>query len=118
MIDKTAGPQYDTTRDITAQLRSAVSPSEQLIKCIYGELFASTWKAILQPELKLPRFDIEMRLEYIRYRIPDIFCMLGSPRMKLPEPAGPYVASNGINGEIREIGKNQVALQHILKCEK
>jgi hypothetical protein len=34
--------------------------------------------------------------------------------MKLPEPTGPYVTNNGFNGEI---GEDQLALQHILKCE-
>jgi hypothetical protein len=122
MIDKMAGPQYNMTRDASGPMFPSVigcKPERATYQIvIYGELFASTWKAILQPELKLPRFDIEMRLEYIRYCVPDIFCMLGNPGMKLPEPTGPYVTNNGINGEIREIGEDQVALQHILKCER
>jgi hypothetical protein len=50
--------------------------------------------------------DIEMRFENIRYCIPDIFCMLGNPGMKLPEPPRPHVTSIGIYGEIREIGED------------
>jgi hypothetical protein len=39
-------------------------------------------------------------------------------RTSLPKSTRSYVTNNGLNGEIREIGKEQVALQPILSCEK
>ncbi|KIK59165.1 hypothetical protein GYMLUDRAFT_60376 [Collybiopsis luxurians FD-317 M1] len=41
---------------------------------IYGELFASTMQAYLEPEKKLPKFDLDVRLDYIKYCIPDWTC--------------------------------------------
>jgi hypothetical protein len=78
---------------------------------IYGELFASTWKSILQPELKLPRFDIEMRFEYIRYCIPDVHCANGNFWMEKPEFTGPYAI---VDGDYSPLGEDQVALRHVL----
>ena len=42
---------------------------------IYGELFVGSMQAVLESEKELlPSFDIEIRLDYIKYCIPDWSC--------------------------------------------
>ncbi|KAL8704111.1 MAG: hypothetical protein Q9201_002725 [Fulgogasparrea decipioides] len=38
---------------------------------MYGELFASTVRTFIEPDLGFPMFDHEFRIEYIQYYIPD-----------------------------------------------
>ncbi|KAN0069584.1 hypothetical protein V8E54_012599 [Elaphomyces granulatus] len=81
---------------------------------IYGELFASSMQAVLllhESERKLPpSFDVEIRLDYIRYCIPDWTCK-SYPGFEVL-PTGPYAADQSLH-----VG-HQVALRHILQCRR
>ncbi|KAE8448692.1 hypothetical protein EG329_008907 [Mollisiaceae sp. DMI_Dod_QoI] len=120
LIDKAAGRQwYSTPNFWDGGVSDAVTIDCEADRAmyqivIYGELFASTMRAYLEPELELPRFDIHMRLDYIRYCIPDWICHRGSPGLGLPLPVGPYDPKT----MAESLPADQIALQHILTCRR
>ena len=92
MIDKCAGQQwYDTPNFWNGGVSDAFTvysePSRALFQiAIYGELFGTTMQARIESRLG---FDLETRLEFIKYCIPDEACWLGLVGLGL-ERAGPY----------------------------
>ena len=82
-IDRMAGDQwYESVNEdfwnggvsepATLETESALAAFQIII---YGELFASSMQAFLESEKKLlPSFDVETRLDYIKYCIPDRTC--------------------------------------------
>jgi hypothetical protein len=76
-------------------------PSRALFQIIiYGELFASTMRAHLEPEVNLPSFDLGMRLDYLRYTVPDYQCASGSPGLPGPDRIG--IFAPGVNLMIQD----------------
>ena len=57
---------------------------------VYGELFGSTMRSFLEPEKKLPRFAPDVRIEYIKYCIPDWVNEHGGYPGFEVLPTGPY----------------------------
>ncbi|KAJ9144900.1 hypothetical protein NKR23_g5570 [Pleurostoma richardsiae] len=80
---------------------------------IYGELFASTMRAHLEPERNLPRFGRDVRIEFIKYCIPDWVCEGGYKGFEVL-PSGPYRKDR----EVERINGDQVALHHILSSRR
>jgi len=117
-IDKMAGDQWYRSADDFWD--GGVSEAETLYTeltlaafqiIIYGELFASSMQAFLESEKELlPSFDIETRLDYIKYCIPDWACR-SYPGMEVL-PVGPYAPGVEI-----EMG-NQVPIRHIMQCRR
>lgn len=119
LIDRSAGVQWYRQPDFwnggasdAATIRC--EPERAMYQIIiYGELFASTFQAHLEPERSLPRFSLEMRLEYIRYCIPDYCCSRGNPGAEAPKPVGPYAPELG-----EHLEEDQIALNHVLGCRR
>lgn len=115
-IDKMAGQQWYETPDFWnggvsepgTLYTDANRAAFQII--IYGELFSSSMRAFLEPEKHLPYFDLDVRLDYIKYCIPDQSCR-GYAGMEVLS-VGPYA-----HRETLKEG-DQVALQHILTCHR
>lgn len=69
MIDRYAGVQWTETPDfwtggVSNPNTTFLEPTRALLQMIiYGELFASSMSAYLDPELGLPRFDHEFRMD-------------------------------------------------------
>ncbi|ESK94726.1 hypothetical protein Moror_14221 [Moniliophthora roreri MCA 2997] len=57
-------------------------------------------QSFLEPEKNLPRFELDVRLDYIKYCIPDWICERGYPGMEVLA-VGPYAP--GRNGITRSI---------------
>jgi hypothetical protein len=119
MIDRLAGEQWYSADNfweggVSEAATIRCEPARSLFQfVIYGELFGSTMGAFLQPEKNLPRFDIDLRLDYIRYCIPDYMCQKGYLCMNGPQEVGPYALRE--DGGYQFLG-DQVAMQHILNC--
>jgi hypothetical protein len=114
MIDKMAGKQWYQTPNfwnggVSEPNTVQCDPERSLFQfVIYGELFGSTMDAHLQPELSLPRYDLDTRLDYIRYCIPDQVCYHGTPGLPWPQRDGPYAT--------QEFHGDGMALWHITRC--
>ena len=140
MIDRCAGKQWYDVPDFWDGGRSDaatidVEPERSLFQIIiYGELFSSTMDAVIQPISNMLCFDLEMRLEFIKYCIPDYMCWIGydgevggNAEMHVL-PVGPYTPTPEVNrGGIDQIRSaqmdftanltaDQVGLDHILGC--
>ena len=104
MIDRCAGAQWYQTPNfwsggVSNPCTISIDPARSLFQTIiYGELFASTMRAFLEPESGLPRLDHEVRMDFIKYCIPDCMCQSyhGSVgyRGLTVLPVGPYAASS------------------------
>ncbi|KAJ4482979.1 hypothetical protein C8J55DRAFT_511176 [Lentinula edodes] len=119
-IDKMAGEQWyqadnfwngGVSEPATLQTESNRA-AYQII--IYSELFASTMEAYLEPKKNLPKFDLGVRLDYIKYCIPDRTCR-SYPGLEVLS-VGPYSVPYGI-GRIN-LPADQIALRHILSCRR
>ncbi|KAJ9268261.1 hypothetical protein DTO212C5_5589 [Paecilomyces variotii] len=113
-IDKMAGEQWYREPDFWD---GGVSEPETLNTdsnraafqiIIYGELFGSSMRAFLEPDKQLPYFDLDARLDYFKYCVPDWVCRSYAGMEVLP--VGPYVHREALREE------DQVALQHIFTC--
>ncbi|KAH7383145.1 hypothetical protein BKA64DRAFT_178707 [Cadophora sp. MPI-SDFR-AT-0126] len=121
MIDKAAGPQWYSTPNfwdggVSDAATIYCDPVRTMYQItIYGELFSSSFRAFLEPEKPSPRFDIHMRLDFIRYCIPDYDCFLGVPGMERPKEVGPYDPV-----KLEDVGPehDQVALRHVFLCRR
>jgi hypothetical protein len=120
LIDRAAGKQWYATPNFWNGGASDAAtvfcePERALYQIIiYGELFSSTMTAVLQPELGLPKHDLQTRIDYITYCIPDDICNHSRPHSLLGrvESRGPYVAGN----DLRDA--DQMALWHLLRTRK
>lgn len=116
MIDKCAGAQwYDTPNFWNGGVSDAQTigfdPPRSLFQIvIYGELFSTSMLACIKPALTLPRFDLETRLDFIKYCIPDYMCQHGYKGLTV-EAIGPYVPDS--KGKVED---DQLRLNHILNC--
>ncbi|ESK85812.1 hypothetical protein Moror_2397 [Moniliophthora roreri MCA 2997] len=117
-IDKMAGDQWYQTPDFwdggVSEPWTILTDSDraayQII--IYGELFSSSMQAYLEPEKNLPRFELGVRLDYIKYCVPDWFCKGGYPGLEVLA-VGPYSPQ----AEER-LPEDQKVLRHILTCSR
>ncbi|CZR57856.1 uncharacterized protein PAC_07745 [Phialocephala subalpina] len=120
-IDKIAGKQWYSTPNFwdggVSDANTVACEAERALFqiIIYGELFSSTMRAHLQPELNLPRFDFHFRLDYIRYCIPDWICEMGAPGIDRPLPVGPYAPEEM---KVNHLPADQIALNHVLNCRR
>ncbi|PIG85655.1 hypothetical protein AARAC_002986 [Aspergillus arachidicola] len=114
-IDKMAGNQWFATPDFwdggvsepyTIQTEADRATFQMII---YGELFGRSMDAFLQPEKNLPYFDIQTRIDYFTYCLPDWVCSSYPGFTRLP--TGPYAPHLERPSE-----GDQVALHHILHC--
>ncbi|ERF70969.1 hypothetical protein EPUS_06754 [Endocarpon pusillum Z07020] len=81
---------------------------------IYGELFGESMHACCS-DPPGPRFDLDLRLDYIKYCIPDFRCWPGYPGFIVLN-VGPYASGN--ENVIEEINDwDQVALYYLLRCQ-
>lgn len=116
MIDKCAGAQwYDTPDFWNGGVSDAVTigfdPPKSLLQIvIYGELFSTTMLATVHPSSTKPGFDLEARLDFVKYCIPDYMCKSAYKGLTV-EAIGPYAA-----GSTEKIEDDQVRLNHILDC--
>ncbi|PGH13480.1 hypothetical protein AJ79_03610 [Helicocarpus griseus UAMH5409] len=82
----------------------------------YGELFGSSLCAFLEhphnAEKRQPAFDVDTRLDYVKYIIPDWICRCYPGFGVLP--TGPYT-----KGEKRKnLPADQISMRHILTCRR
>ncbi|KAK4693060.1 hypothetical protein P7C71_g4262, partial [Lecanoromycetidae sp. Uapishka_2] len=116
MIDKCAGEQWYSTPNfwdggVSDAETIGYDPPRSLFQiAIYGELFSTSMLAAISPSSALPRFDLQIRLEFIKYCIPDWMCH-GAYQGFTVEDIGPYAP-----GGHREMDDNQLRLNHILHC--
>lgn len=149
MIDRCAGKQWYDVPDFWNGGRSDaftinVEPQRSLFQIIIcGELFSSTMDAIVTPGAPPSRFDLDMRLDFIKYCIPDYICWRGydggpeNNRALEVLPVGPYTPCKRIDAmtparidalsepqrsdyatwhHAKNLTDDQVGLNHILKC--
>lgn len=124
MIDRCAGTQWYKTPDfwnggVSNPNTISLEPTRSLFQIIiYGELFASSMRASLAPELGLPRFDHEFRMDYIKYCIPDRMCKSYEGMTVLP--IGPYAEQDDARKEnnewMPEEDLDNARLDHLLDC--
>ncbi|OAT13662.1 hypothetical protein BDBG_08822 [Blastomyces gilchristii SLH14081] len=130
-IDKMAGKQWYDTKDFwdggvsepaTVDME-AHRAAMQII--IYGELFGSSMRPFLEPRASrqegpdsdsdldspLPYFDLQTRLNYIKYCVPEWVCR-SYPGFQIL-PVGPYALENR-----DDLPADQYALRHILTCRR
>jgi hypothetical protein len=117
-IDGMAGDRWYTTENFwdggvsepyTLQTEPTIAAFQIII---YGELFASTMQAFLESGKKLlPSFDVETRLDYIKYCIPDRSCR-SYPGLDVLA-TGPY--GPGVEHQYESY---QVSLEHVLHCRR
>lgn len=116
-IDKMAGSQWYAASDFW---NGGVSEPETLRTepflatfqyIIYGELFASTMRAWLEPDLQLPRFDLQTRLDYFKCCVPEVDWEYLAPGPRRDDRDLSYLQS-------RPPFENQSALRHITNCRR
>lgn len=118
MIDRCAGPQFVSTPDfwdggVSNPATISLEPNRALFQIIiYGELFAPTMQAFLEPDRALPRFDQELRLDFIKYCIPDSMCRSYTGLTVLE--VGPYAGTK--NELMPQKESDQVGLDYLLTC--
>ncbi|PVH74447.1 hypothetical protein DL98DRAFT_30544 [Cadophora sp. DSE1049] len=121
LIDKAAGAQWYSAPNfwdggVSDAATIFCNPTRTMYQIIiYGELFSSSFQAFLEPEKSFPRFDIHMRLDFIRYCIPDYICFLGAPGMERPKEVGPYDPVKIVEERPEH---DQVAMRHVLLCRR
>ncbi|KAG4416043.1 hypothetical protein IFR04_010806 [Cadophora malorum] len=121
LIDRSAGAQWYSAPNfwnggVSDAATIHCDPTRTMYQIIiYGELFSSSFQALLQSEKQLSRFDINMRLDYIRYCIPDDICFLGAPGMERPKEVGPY---DPVRFKEDRPEPDQVAMRHVLLCRR
>lgn len=77
MIDRCAGAQWYSTPNfcnggVSNANTVSIEPTRSLFQIIiYGEFLASSMRAFYKPDLGLPRFDYEFKMDYVKYCIPD-----------------------------------------------
>lgn len=120
-IDKMAGQQwYETPNFWNGGVSDAFTLNTDADRCayqiiIYGELFEESMRSFLQPQLSLPYFGPETRIEYIKYCVPDWICANGGyPGMETQSKVGPYTKEN--MDSAKGSWGDQVALHHVLGC--
>ena len=118
MIDKCAGAQWFATPDfwgggVSDPETIGFDPPRSLMQIvIYGELFHTSMTAAISPNTKLASFDLETRLDFIKYCVPDPMCYAGYKGLEV-ESIGPYAAHREV---IRTYEDDQLRLNHILNC--
>lgn len=113
-IDKMAGNQWYATPNfwnggVSEPYTIDTEPDRATFQIIiYGELFGPSMEAFLHPEMGFPFHDIQTRLDYFTYCVPDWACRSYTGHQVLP--TGPY--AQGVES-LRE--GDQVVLHHILR---
>lgn len=115
MIDKCAGAQWYATPNfwdggVSDAYTIGFDPPRSLLQIvIYGELFSTSMLAAIAGDSSLPRFDLDTRLDFIKYCIPDCYCE-GAYKGLSVERIGPYAPGHG------DLEDDQLRLNHILTC--
>ena len=124
-IDQMAGTQWYTEAEnfwsggVSEPATLQTVPDRAAMQIlIYSELFGGDMRAALHPEDKLPILGHEMRLEFVKYCIPDWICYPGYPGVEVLN-VGPYSKdSTGERDVAESLPSDQIALQHILHCRR
>ena len=124
MVDRCSGQQWYSTPNFWG---GGVSDAET-IDCepqravfqiaIYGELFSSAVQEVIEPvgpTASAPALDLETRLDFIKYCIPDYECMDGYEGLVVKQK-GPYARDPLPFDDTSEPSGDQVALRHLLFC--
>ncbi|KAL8694131.1 MAG: hypothetical protein Q9218_001184 [Villophora microphyllina] len=124
MIDRCAGSQWYATPNfwqggVSNPATIFLEPTKSLFQfVIYGELFASSMRAFIEPRLDLPWFDHDFRMDYIKYCIPDHMCESYQGMTVLP--IGPYAdltrETDWKNDLMPLRDQDQVGLDYLLAC--
>ena len=115
MIDSCAGPAWYSNPDFwSGGVSNPVTVDCEPVRAtfqilIYGELFASSFEAALYPLKNLPKHSTELRLDFVRYCIPDWICPRAYWGMPQPDPVGPYAP-----GQKGRPDGDQIAIEHVL----
>ncbi|KIK59164.1 hypothetical protein GYMLUDRAFT_44914 [Collybiopsis luxurians FD-317 M1] len=111
-IDQVAGQQWYQSESGQWRLRTrdAINRAAYQI-LIYGELFASSMQTYLEPEKNLPTFDLDVRLDYIKYCISD-WTYRSDSGIKISD----RLPSANRYEEFKESDKK--LLRHILTCSR
>lgn len=124
-IDKMAGAQWYQTPNFWDTVSSAYTIDAEVDRAafqiiIYGELFARSMDAFLEPQKNLPYFDIETRLDYLAYCVPDWGCR-SYPGFTV-HSTGPYAPVVKDRERVRGVDVthegDQVAMRHIVTCKR
>lgn len=120
IIDKMAGKQwYDTPNFWDGGVSEALTIHTEADRAalqiiIYGELFEGSFQPFLEPDSgALPYFGPNVRLEYVKYCIPDWVCA-SYPGFEVL-PTGPY-AEKPDSQDDEPSAADQSAMHHILFC--
>jgi hypothetical protein len=119
MIDRCAGAQWYAMPNfwdggVSDAATISFEPTRPLLQIIiYGELFCSSMRAALEPASQLPRFNLGMRLDFIKYCIPNWACWISYNGLDVRD-IGPYASAD--NSIISQLEPDQVCLDHILHC--
>ena len=95
MIDRCAGKQWNAIPEfwdggVSEPATVTVDADRSLFQIIiYGELFRSSMRAAIEPSLNLPRFDLDTRLEFIKYCIPTACAGLDTEAVRKFSPWDP-----------------------------
>ena len=114
MIDRCAGHQWYATPNfweggVSDAITIDCEPLRALFQIvIYGDLFGSSMNACLNGGREL---DVEVRLDYVVYCIPDWSCRPDQHSAVEVWPMGPYAPEN-----VEDIRGDQIALHHLLHC--
>ncbi|KAH7874806.1 uncharacterized protein C8R40DRAFT_1160905 [Lentinula edodes] len=117
-IEKAGLTQKDIRRLHSARF-SIINPLADKIDKMAGEQWyqadnfwnVNSLEAYLEPKKNLPKFDLGVRLDYIKYCIPDWTCR-SYPGLEVLS-VGPYSEIGRIN-----LPADQIALRHILSCRR
>lgn len=118
-----AGPQWAATPDfwhggVSEPWTLDTEPNLAAFQIIiYAELFGHSILPFLEPksERHLPVLNLDTRLEYIKYCIPDDMCDTGYPGFQVLQ-TGPYVVPKAQREVTQQLPQCQVELRYILYC--
>ncbi|KAI9710918.1 MAG: hypothetical protein M1820_002353 [Bogoriella megaspora] len=124
-INKMAGHQWAATDDywydgVSEAGTICAEPERASMQIlIYVELFSGDMEAALNPGVEKRTLGLELRLEYIKYCIPDRACKGGYPGLEVLE-IGPYAEDAKVKGIIEDeyLVDDQVSVAHILSCRR
>lgn len=120
MIDRCAGAQWYQNPEfwyggVSNPATISIEPARSLFQfVIYGELFASSMRAFLEPRSNLPWFDHDFRMDFIKYCIPDPMCQSYEGMTVLP--IGAYGTQSEESELMPERDCDQVGLDYLLQC--
>lgn len=137
LIDRCVGQQWYSTPDFwdggadDAYTIHSDPPQTLFHLALYGELFGPDFEAILNQDCQSRRLDVDTRLEFIKYCVPDFACgdCADSSYARLPDgtldprravkETGPYAKKeDGSYVDAATNNNNNIALTWVLKSTR